>query len=294
MITDERHAHLGFQMSTRRALILGLTCAAAGYAGAGQSSAPRTVSSANKLLASSLDGTLYCATSKGVYRSRDAGKTWQALHEWTRADAQVRSFSVSWVNPQVMYVILADSGLLGSTDGGRSWSLAPQKSLPPPAAVAAHATQSETVFAYVERRGFFRSEDGGRDWQPMDPGPKGAVRQFIHSNMEGSMQSGWLFAAASGGVRMSMDCFCGWRDAGDAAAWPATAVTANPSTPSHVAAATARGVFESTDAGQRWTKLPSIGSGVSALAFTADGSLYAASKGVVLRRAGTQWEAVNA
>lgn len=281
-------------MPTRRALIVALTSAAAGYAGAGQSSAPRAVASANKVLASSLNGALYCAASKGVYRSADAGKSWQALHEWTRANAQVRSFSVSWVNPGLMYVILADSGLLRSTDGGRSWSRPRHKLLLQPAAVAAHATQSETVFAYVERRGFLRSEDGGLDWQLMDPGPNGAVRQFIHSNMEGSMQSGWLFAAGSGGVRMSMDCFCGWRDAGDATAWPAAAVTANPSTPSHVAVATGKGIFESTDGGQQWTRLPPTRSGVSALAFTADGTLYAASKGVLLRRAGTHWEALDA
>src|SRR3546814_15414001 len=73
----------------------------------------------------------------------------------------------------------------------------------------------DTVYAVVAEQGIYRSEDGGAGWRMMDKGPEAEIQRIIHSNLEGSMQSGWLFAATDRGVYRSMDCFCGWRNAGD-------------------------------------------------------------------------------
>src|SRR5260370_2025760 len=81
-------------------------------------------------------------------------------------------------------------------------------------AVADHATHPDTIYAIVEERGIYRSQDAGKSWRMMDRGPRDGLVQLIHSDMPGSMQSGWLFAATSSGVRRIMDCFCLWQDAG--------------------------------------------------------------------------------
>src|SRR3546814_7687084 len=75
-------------------------------------------------------------------------------------------------------------------------------------AFAAHSAVPDTVYAVVAEQGIYRSEDGGAGWRMMDKGPEAEIQRIIHSNLEGSMQSGWLFAATDRGVYRSMDCFC--------------------------------------------------------------------------------------
>jgi len=74
--------------------------------------------------------------------------------------------------------------------------------------MAAHATQPETLYAYHGKEGMFRSRDGGSKWVKVDNGPQESVQAFLHSDMPGSMESGWLFAGTTHGVARSMDCFC--------------------------------------------------------------------------------------
>src|SRR3546814_17764766 len=73
----------------------------------------------------------------------------------------------------------------------------------------------DTVYAVVAEQGIYRSEDGGAGWRMMEKGTEAEIQRIIHSNLEGSMQSGWLFAATDRGVYRTMDRFCGWRNAGD-------------------------------------------------------------------------------
>jgi hypothetical protein len=53
----------------------------------------------------------------------------------------------------------------------------------------------------------FRTEDSGGRWQKMDVGPTTDVVALAHSTLEGSMNTGWLYAATSAGPYLSMDCF---------------------------------------------------------------------------------------
>lgn len=82
-------------------------------------------------------------------------------------------------------------------------------------AIAAHATQPDTLYAYHGKNGMFRSRDGGVEWVNVDSGPREPVQAFLHSDMPGSMESGWLFSGTTHGVARSMDCFCFWGDAGE-------------------------------------------------------------------------------
>ena len=100
-------------------------------------------------------------------------------------------------------------------------------------AIAAHATQPETLYAYLGEGGMFRSRDGGGEWVKVDGGPREPVQAFLHSDMPGSMESGWLFAGTTRGVARSMDCFCFWGDAGELRG-AVTAIDYDPSAPENV------------------------------------------------------------
>ena len=244
------------------------------------------------LAAARTSSTFYKATARGALRSTDC-RSWHDMGLRLPAGARIDALTVSSVEPTVVYAAGRGIGVMRSTDGGARWNGAGRGLPSRVTAIAAHAKQADTVYAYAPSHGVYRSEDAGRAWRLMDAGPRGGIVQFAHSDMPGSMQTGWLFAAGSKGVRLSMDCFCGWRGAGDLVA-PAHSIACDPRNPAHVAAAMAEAVFESTDGGQAWSKLPDTPVPIAALVFGSDGRLHAAGGTHLYRLISSGWEALDA
>lgn len=239
--------------------------------------------------------TLFKATASELYRSSDDGNKWNPV-ALPPATGPVAAITVSPAQPSIVYVAGRNTGVLRSEDGGRDWTRR-NHGLPSHevVALAAHATQPETVYAYIRGSGIFRSQDGGGHWKLMDRGPREPVVGFVHSNMPGSMQTGWLFAATANGVRRSMDCFCGWQPAGplkgaiDAIAW-------DPAQSRRVYAASPAGLFISNDGGEQWAQTAAPPGNITALTVSSSGLLYAASGGTVFcsRDQGKSWEQAGA
>ena len=133
-------------------------------------------------------------------------------------------------------------------------------------AIAAHATQAKTLYAYLGASGMFRSRNGGAEWVKVDSGPREPVQAFLHSDMPGSMESGWLFAGTTRGVARSMDCFCFWGDAGELRG-TVTAIDYDPSAPENVYAVIEGDLHHSSDGGETWAGLK-IPEPVTALTFS--------------------------
>ena len=133
-------------------------------------------------------------------------------------------------------------------------------------AIAAHATQAKTLYAYLGASGMFRSRNGGAEWVKVDSGPREPVQAFLHSDMPGSMESGWLFAGTTRGVARSMDCFCFWGDAGELRG-TVSAIDYDPSAPENVYAVIEGQLHHSSDGGETWAGLK-IPEPVTALTFS--------------------------
>ncbi|WP_454728087.1 MULTISPECIES: YCF48-related protein [Cupriavidus] len=242
--------------------------------------------------------TLFKASADALYRSGDGGRHWTPIElPPALASRRITSIAVSAGGNGAIYVAGPGIGVLRSADGGRNWS-ARNEGLPGTdvAALATHADRPETVYVYVSGSGIFRSEDGGQRWRLMDAGPRGGITRFVHSNMPGSMQSGWLFAGGPQGVRRAMDCFCGWRDAGELGR-AVRAVAYDPRQPRNVYATTDAGLFVSTDGGDKWSRLHTPTGTIEALIVTRGGTLYAAgADGNLYRRNGaaSRWERMDA
>lgn len=220
------------------------------------------------------DGLLK-AYAHALYRSTDQGKNWQKIAIAALKDGQISSFAVSPAGKGIMYIAGIGVGVKRSDDGGKSWAdrsggLASRDVI----AVAAHTTQPDTAYAVVKDGGIYRGQDGGQSWRLMDRTSQEGLRELIHSNMAGSMQTGWLFAATSKGVRRAMDCFCLWQTAGKLGG-QAYAVTYDPRKPKHLYAATEKGLFSSPDGGEDWTRMKTPTSDIVALAFSRSGALFA-------------------
>jgi photosystem II stability/assembly factor-like uncharacterized protein len=197
-----------------------------------------------------------------------------------------------------LYIAGPDVGVMRSEDEGRTWVRVDEE-LPGRdiRAFAVHADQPRTLYAAIPEEGIYRSEDAGETWTRMDGGPDAPIRQLFHSDMAGSMQTGWLFAATPEGVRRSMDCFCGWRPTGELPAGEIRAITYDPTDPAHVYAATSVGLYRSTNGGEEWERMAD-GANLSALAFNseADALVTATRDGALLRSVdqGRTWERVGA
>lgn len=130
-------------------------------------------------------GDLYKSSAeRGVYRSKDGGKTWERIL-FANADAGAIDLILDPNNPRIIYASTwrirrtpyslesggEGSSLWKSTDGGDTWTnLMAKKGLPKGPhgiiGIAVSPVNSERVWAIIEapEGGVFRSEDGGNTW----------------------------------------------------------------------------------------------------------------------------------
>ncbi|PPI83514.1 hypothetical protein KEHDKFFH_14205 [Marinobacter maroccanus] len=160
-------------------------------------------------------------------------------------------------------------------------------------AVAAHATEPGTLYAYHSQAGMLRSRDGGAEWVKVDSGPREPVQAFLHSDMPGSMESGWLFAGTTRGVARSMDCFCFWGDAGELRGL-VSAIDYDPSAPENVYVVIEGQLHHSPDGGETWAGLDTP-QAVTALTFSStEGLVVGTENGDLLsRNVSGKWVPLN-
>lgn len=189
------------------ALLLGLLvggCQAAGPVSSG--SGPD--GPAASLAVDATDGSLLKAGG-GVFRSTDQGRSWTPLAvPAAMQPARLSQAATSSAAPSSVYAAGPGAGIVRSDDGGQTWRVL-SAGLPSPevAAMAVHSFRPDTVYAWLKGEGVFRTEDDGGRWQKMDAGPPADVLALTHSTLEGSMNTGWLYAATPDGPYLSMDCF---------------------------------------------------------------------------------------
>lgn len=179
----------------------------------GSLSAAAPAAATTSLAVDATDGSLLKAAG-GLFRSTDQGESWQplSLPDDITPD-QIREVATTIEAPDRLYAAGPGAGVLRSDDSGETWRSV-SEGLPSQevAAFAVHTYRPDTLYAWIAGQGVFRTEDGGQKWVLMDDGPGGdgpppPVATLAHSTYEGSMNTGWLYAATPDGPYLSMDCF---------------------------------------------------------------------------------------
>ncbi|HEY8456937.1 MAG TPA: exo-alpha-sialidase [Actinopolymorphaceae bacterium] len=154
-----------------------------------------------------------------VHRSDDGGATWQTVgndftydgvpgtHQWYDGTphpwefARVWHFEPSLTDPDTVYAGVEDAALFRSTDGGRTWQELPglrghgSGSAWQPGAggmclhtIVLHPSNPERIYVAISAAGVFRTDDGGKTWQPINrglasegiPDPDAEVGHCVH------------------------------------------------------------------------------------------------------------------
>lgn len=239
--------------------------------------------------------TLWKATATSLARSRDEGRTWIPVAFPVTAKGDIAAVSISAGSAKTIYVSVAGSGVWRSQDGGRTWA-SRNRGLPATTVVTldAHSGLARTVFAYIAGKGIFRSQNAGASWHLVDRGPRETVVQLVHSSMPSGIGTGRLFAATRQGVRRTMDCFCGWHNAGRLAT-DLRVVATDVDWRERVYTAGREGLFISPDGGDDWIRMASPVALITALVSTPSGKLYGAMNGHLIRSPdrGVTWDYVD-
>ena len=123
---------------------------------------------------------LYLGTDEGVFKSVDAGTSWNASNEGLPDSLVVSGFAISPAVPTTIYAgasawgdcsATVPCGVWKSTDGGAHWTVT--SDLPERASVLALAVDPSaptTIYAGTSRAGVFRSTDGGLTWTGFNTG----------------------------------------------------------------------------------------------------------------------------
>ena len=170
--------------------------------------APKGFGHVHALLVHPPGDTLLVGTHHGLFRSHDAGATWERVTP--TGEVPGSDFMTLAMHPQQYDVIYAgghDLGVLRSEDFGQTWQRSDQ-GLPSADvhALTVDPRKPQQLYAWVVEHGLYRSQDGGRSWHRVNDGPPNPeVRALASVNIPTGMGGIFLYAGTADGVFKSPD-----------------------------------------------------------------------------------------
>jgi len=223
------------------------------------------------------------STDRGVYRSRDAGKTWSQVLKGANASTGCGSLTMDSQHPDRLFASLWDfrrkgwtfrsgganadassaSGLYRTDDGGDHWvelTAADNKGLPAKPygriGVAIAPSDSNVVYAAVEtvKSALFRSKDGGATWERRDDSQQMVWRPFYFANLIVDPKNPDRLFKTDGDLIQSLDGGKSFASAGGGAHGDFHDVWIDPLDTRQVITGDDGGLWYSKDSGIRWWK----------------------------------------
>jgi photosystem II stability/assembly factor-like uncharacterized protein len=222
---------------------------------------------------------------RGVYRTRDGGKTWQQVLQAPNASTGCASLSMDEKNPDVLYAALWDfrrkgwtfrsggesptaksaSALMVTRDGGQTWTeVTPEKNKgfaqKPYGRIAVNVAPSDSkrVYAFVEspQSALYVSDDGGATWEARDRSQWMVWRPFYFARMTVDPNNADRVFKDDGNLILSEDAGRSFSVVGGFEGMHGDIhdVWVNPANSKHVISGDDGGLWQSHDGGSKWWK----------------------------------------
>ena len=222
------------------------------------------------------EGTIYAATSTGLYVTTNNGDTWSRRGSGFPSNDTMDALAVI-PSPFTLVAGSTQHGVFTSSDAGRTWRAA-SAGLPAHADLNTiyYAPNAKALLAAVDGAGIFVSTDGGATWHASNTGLPASVYAVLEVPAHGLNPTGpTLYAASSTGVYASVDTGAHWMlsDQGiPAGRVLSLAQSSGAGTTLYAGTGASAGtVYQSTDAGRTWTLVaPGLSHQVSSLASVTD------------------------
>ncbi|MGB9243562.1 MAG: hypothetical protein WCC03_09430 [Candidatus Acidiferrales bacterium] len=154
--------------------------------------------------------TLVAGALDGVFRSRDAGKTWEMITPAN--DPELRNFDSLAIDPQNPEIIYAGTFHLPwkTIDGGRDWAAIHEGMIDDSdvLSLAVNPSNQEQVFASA-CSGIYSSDDAGAHWKRVQGIPDSSKRTLVIRFDPGETNT--LYAGTTDGLWKSTESGAGWR-----------------------------------------------------------------------------------
>ncbi len=210
-------------------------------------------------------GTGSNGSGSGVYKSADAGLTWQRVSTGL-PDADAVNLAFSHTTPPVLYAVV-QNGIYASADGGISWSKRAESvgNYRGFTRIRVASSDEKILYGVAIIEGAFRSDNGGRNWQAISQGlPKDANGSLNAQSLAIDPTNAKVVYLGTGwdpfggnGVYKSTDGGATWAAANHGMLdYSITALAVDPVNPQIIYAGGYEGeLFKSTDGGATWNKI---------------------------------------
>jgi len=250
---------------------------------------------------------LYVATNDAVYKSRDAGASWERFPGFSAR--RVTTVAIDPQLPATIYAGTMGDAVYKSPDGGQHWlphNVGLKEHVSFVNQFVFHPTENEKIYS-ATTVGAYYTKDGGREWEERMAGMKEV--HIVVSIAINHKDPRVLYAGTTGGIYRSDDGAASWKKINNglipdselmaAMALGVNAIALDPVNPDIVYAGTTKGFFRTANRGEQWERIGQSISNlfVSSIAIhpTEPARLYIGGPGGVWTSAdgGKRWQAIN-
>lgn len=206
---------------------------------------------------------LYVATNDAVYKSRDAGATWERFPSFSAR--RVTTLAIDPQFPATIYAGTMADAVYKSPDGGQHWlphNVGLKEHVSFINQFVFHPADHEQIYA-ATTVGAFYTKDGGRAWEERMTGMKEV--HIVVSMAINQKDPRVLYAGTTGGMYRSDDGAATWKKMNTglipdselmgAMALGINVIVIDPVNPAVVYAGSTKGLFQTKNRGELWERI---------------------------------------